>query len=80
MLFRSEQYLEVRTLERLTSRDKISNIRTLNNEVIWKEINFPTETPTVFEVIGTTPIMDPYGTLLAYNSTIKRSENQIIGL
>ena len=78
--YSNEQYLEVRTLERLTSRDKISNIRTLNNEVIWKEINFPTETPTVFEVIGTTPIMDPYGTLLAYNSTIRRSENQTIGL
>ena len=78
--YSNEQYLEIRTIDRLTSRDKITNIRTASNEVIWKEINFPTETPTVFEVIGTTPIMDPYGTLLAYNSTIRRSENQTIGL
>ena len=78
--YSNEQYLEIRTIDRLTSRDKITNIRTASNEVIWKEINFPTETPTVFEVIGTTPIMDPYGSLLAYNSTVKRSENQTIGL
>ena len=78
--YSNEQYLEIRTLERITVRDKITNIRTTNEEVIWKEINFPTETPTVFEVIGTTPIMDPYGTLLAYNSTIRRSENQTIGI
>ena len=78
--YSNDQHLEIRTIDRLTSRDKITNIRTANDEVIWKEINFPTETPTIFEVVGTTPIMDPYGTLLAYNSTVKRSENQTIGL
>ena len=78
--YSNDQHLEIRTIDRLTSRDKITNIRTANDEVIWKEINFPTETPTIFEVVGTTPIMDPYGSLLAYNSTVKRSENQTIGL
>jgi hypothetical protein len=46
---------------------------------IWTEINYPNETPTVFEVIGTTPITDPFGNVLAYNSSMKRSENQQIG-
>lgn len=75
----NEQYLEVRTLERLTSRDKIYNITDQFGKTIWKEINFPTETPTVFEVIGTTPITDPFGNIIAYNSSLKRSENQQIG-
>ena len=78
--YSNEQHLELRTLEKLTTRDKITNICNKNGEVIWKEINFPTETPTVFEVVGATPITDPMGNILAYNSTIKRSENQTIGL
>ena len=78
--YSNDQHLEIRTIDRLTSRDKITNIRTANDEVIWKEINFPTETPTIFEIVGTTPITDPMGNILAYNSMIKRSENQTIGL
>ena len=78
--YSNEQMLEIRTLEKLTARDKVTNICGKNGEPIWKEINFPTETPTVFEVVGTTPVMDPFGNILAYNSMIKRSENQTIGL
>ena len=78
--YSNEQFLEIRTIERLTARDKITNICDKMGNVIWKEINFPTESPTVFEVVGTTPITDPYGNLLAYNTMVKRSENQTIGL
>ncbi len=42
-------------------------------------INFPTETPTVFEVVGVTPITDPFGRTIGYNSAMRRSENQQIG-
>ena len=76
----NDQIIQVRTVDRLTARDKITNIRDSNGNVIWSEINFPTETPTVFEVIGTTPITDPFGNVLGYNSSMKRSENQQIGL
>ena len=44
------------------------------------ELNYPTNTPTVFEVIGSTPVTDGFGTVIAYNSVVKRSENQTIGL
>jgi hypothetical protein len=75
-----DQMIQVRTESRLTIREKITNIRNRQNEVIWTEINFPTETPTVFEVVGVTPITDPFGRVLGYNSSMKRSENQIIGI
>lgn len=76
----NDQIIQVRTLEKLTAREKITNIRDIKGNVIWAEINFPTETPTVFEVIGVTPITDPFGNVLGYNSSMKRSENQQIGL
>lgn len=76
----NDQSLEVRTIDRLTYREKITNIRDMRGNPIWTEIDFPNETPTVFEVIGTTPLTDPFGRVIAYNSTLKRSENQQIGL
>lgn len=78
--YRNDQIIEVRTTDRLTSREKVTNICNSEGIIIWAEIDFPTETPTVFEVVGTTPLTDPFGKVLAYNSTMKRSENQIIGL
>jgi hypothetical protein len=75
----NDQIIQVRTTERLTIREKVSNIRDVAGHPIWTEINYPNETPTVFEVIGTTPITDPFGNVLAYNSSMKRSENQQIG-
>ena len=75
----NDQQVQIRTIERLTSRDKITNIRDQHGNPIWTEINFPNDTPTVFEVVGVTPITDPFGRLIGYNSTLKRSENQQIG-
>lgn len=78
--YQDVQYIEVRTNEKISIREKITNISTEHGEVIWTELNFPTNTPTVFEVIGTTPMTDPFGDVLAWNSTLKRSENQAIGI
>jgi hypothetical protein len=77
--YTNDQTIQVRTAERLTAREKVTNIRDIDGNVIWVEINFPTDTPTVFEVMGTTPITDPFGRVVAYNSSMKRSENQVIG-
>ena len=75
----NDQVLQVRTATKVTFREKITNIRNLDGTVIWEEINFPNNTATVFEVMGTTPITDPFGRVIAYNSSLKRSENQQIG-
>jgi hypothetical protein len=78
--YTNDQVIQLRTLDRVLFRDKITNIRNKDGIVIWAEINFPTETPTVFEVMGSTPITDPFGEVIAWNTTLKRSENQQIGL
>jgi hypothetical protein len=78
--YENTQIIEVRTNEKLSIRDKITNVRTDHGEVIWSELDFPNDTPTVFEVIGATPMTDPFGDILAWNATLKRSDNQQIGL
>ena len=78
--YMNEQNIEIRTMEKLIFSEKITNIRDSQGNVIWSESNYPDETPTVFELIGITPITDPFGKVLAYNSSFKRSENQQIGL
>jgi hypothetical protein len=78
--YKNEQTLQIRTLEKLSLRQKITNIRNKNGDYLWTELDYPSDTPTVFEIIGSTPIMDPFGTIIGYNSTAKRSENQQIGI
>jgi hypothetical protein len=78
--YTNQQMIQVRTSERITYREKVTNIRDAKNKSIWTEIDFPTETPTVFEVVGSTPITDPFGNVVGYNTTLSRSENQQIGI
>ena len=78
--YKNDQFIEIRTMQKLNMRSKITNIRNKHNIPVWTELDYPTETPTVFEVVGVTPIIDPFGTIIAYNTTAKRSENQQIGI
>jgi hypothetical protein len=78
--YSNEQVIEIRTSEQITYREKVTNIRDSSGNVIWKELNWPTQTPTVFEIASSTPITDPFGNVLAYNSIAFRSENQQIGI
>jgi hypothetical protein len=78
--YKNEQVVQIRTIDRLTAREKITNIRDSEDNIIWKELDFPTDSPTVFEVIGSTPITDPFGKTMGFNSSVMRSENQQIGL
>lgn len=75
-----DQIIQVRTDSKLSLREKVSNIRTSDGTVIWQELDYPNETPTVFEVMGTTPITDPFGSIIGYNSSLKRSEVQRLEL
>lgn len=78
--YRNEQMIQIRTAEKINIRHKVTSIRNKEGEYIWTELNYPTETPTVFEVVGMTPITDPFGVSMGYNITAKRSENQNIGI
>lgn len=78
--YKQDQHIQIRTSKKINLRHKITNIRNKNGHYIWTELDYPTETPTVFEIVGVTPVTDPFGTILGYNTTAKRSENQQIGI
>jgi len=78
--YSNEQLVQARTAEKISIRDKITNVRDSKDSVIWTELDYPTETPTVFEAIGSTPLTDPFGRVVGFSITLKRSENQQIGL
>jgi hypothetical protein len=77
--FKDTESIQIRVDKFVSHRDKITNIRNNEGDVIWFELNYPTNTPTVFEVVGNTPITDPFGNVLGYNLLAQRSENQTIG-
>jgi len=39
--YTNEQVIQVRTSDRLTAREKITNIRDSNEKTIWTELNYP---------------------------------------
>jgi len=78
--YTNHQMIQIRTIEKINIRHKITNIKNKNGGYPWTELDYPSETPTVFEVVGTTPISDPFGTIIGYSTTAKRSESQKIGI
>ena len=59
----------------VTKRDRITNIKNAQGEIIWKEEEFDSSA-TVFEVMGVTPILDPFGTHIENMALLQRAEVQ----
>jgi hypothetical protein len=59
----------------LTRRDRVTDIRNSRNVLLWKEEEFD-DLPTVFEVVGVTPIVDPWGEHIENSALLHRAEVQ----
>ena len=62
----------------LTKRDRITDVRNSQGVTVWKEEEFDNR-GTVFEVLGVTPILDPFGTHVENLALLKRAEVQQYG-
>lgn len=60
----------------VTKRDRITNIRDSRGNVIWREEEGGLFTPTVFDVRGVAPSLDPFGSVIEYFALLERSEIQ----
>lgn len=63
----------------VTRRDQITNIRSkrdLNGPAVWREEEISGFPPTVFNVMGVTPVFDPFSNLVEYAVLLERSEVQ----
>ena len=71
-----EEILKVMTLVKLPRNAKISNIRDLNGQLLWEEAEISGNPATIFDIVGSTPIIDGFGQILEYETTIQRSDIQ----
>ena len=63
----------------ITKRDRVFNIRNNQNQILWREEETGSAgiyKPTVFEVLGVTPVIDPYGNHVENYALLERAEIQ----
>lgn len=60
----------------ITKRDRITNIRNSKGELLWKEEEANGHPATIFNVMGVTPVMDPFGNFLEQAVLLERAEVQ----
>lgn len=60
----------------LTRRDRVTNIRTSKGIIAWREEEKEGSPPTVFGVLGVTPVMDPFGNHIENVALLERIETQ----
>lgn len=71
-----EEIIKVMTLDKLPRNAKISNIKDLQGNVLWEEAEVLNSPPTIFNIVGSTPILDGFGQILEYENTLQRSDIQ----
>lgn len=62
----------------LTKRDRVTDIRGPKGVLLWKEEEFD-DAATVFNVMGMTPVVDPFGNHIENTGLLQRSEVQQYG-
>ena len=62
----------------ISKRDRVYNIRDKQGKVLWKEEEHDGG-PTVFEVLGVTPIFDPFNRMVEQHALLQRAEIQSYG-
>jgi hypothetical protein len=75
--YENTERIIIETKYKTSKTQRITNIRNDRDEVIWFElISNNYDTPTIFDVMGVTPVLDPFGQILSFNISAKRSEVQ----
>ena len=59
----------------LTKRDRVTNIKNSKGIILWKEEEYD-DSATVFEVLGVTPVPDPFGNHIENSALLQRAEVQ----
>lgn len=60
----------------ITKRDRVTNIRNSRGEIVWREEEYGSMKPTVFDVRGVMPSLDPFGSLVEWYVLLERTEDQ----
>lgn len=60
----------------MSKRDQVTNIRDPKGNIIWREYDTAGHPPTVYNVNGVTPIIDPFGRHIENMALLERAERQ----
>ena len=60
----------------LSRRDRVTNIRDASGLVVWKELERADNAPTIFNVVGVSPLFDPFGKHIENMTMLERVETQ----
>lgn len=75
-MYVSDDYIKIKTKVPLLKSYRITNIKSIDGELIWREEEFDDE-PTMFNVDGSAPVTDPFsGKIIEYVSILSRAEIQ----
>lgn len=61
---------------KINRRDRITNVRDSRGNILWKEEERTDDAPTIFSVVGVTPIPDPFGRHVESTALLERVEDQ----
>ena len=61
--------------ETITKRDRVTNITNRDGVVLWREEESH-NSPTIFDVMGVQPVVDPFGNLIEWSALLQRSDPQ----
>jgi hypothetical protein len=78
-IYSKEDYLRIKTMYPLSDSMRITRVVTSDGISAWKEESGDNR-DTIFDVIGVTPVVEPFGTLLEYDVFLDRSEVQELDL
>lgn len=66
------EYVKIQTNYNVSKRDRIQNIRTSNGSLAWEDEGVG----MVFDVVGSTPVLGPFGELIEYDVLVTKAEIQ----
>lgn len=61
---------------KISRRDRITNIRDPRGNILWREEERSDNAPTIFNVVGVTPVIDPFGKHVESVALLERVETQ----
>lgn len=64
------EYVKIQTTYNMTKRDRVTNIRGSNGTLAWEDDGVP----IVFEVLGSSPVVNPFGQIVEYDILVTRAE------
>ena len=74
--FREHGHIKLKTSSKISSRKKVTNIRSASDQVVLFTENKIDESPTIYDVEASVAVFDPFGKIVYYETLLYRSDVQ----